>query len=161
MKNIFSILISVVLFLNITLIRAEDNNNQIKKIKFKKKSPTKALFMGMVLPGSGEFYNKKYLKGIIFLSAGLYLGYKSYYYYDRQKDYYDKYLIDQNQKTYEKYKENYDKMQSYIYFYIINLAISKLDGVVESYLYNWHVEDIELKSEINKDNVTFVISKKL
>lgn len=161
MKNIFSILISVVLFLNITLIRAEDTNNQIKKFKFKKKSPTKALFMGMVLPGSGEFYNKKYLKGVIFLSAGLYLGYKSYYYYDKQKDYYDKYLIDQNQKTYEKYKENYDKMQSYIYFYIINLAISTLDGVVESYLYNWHVEDIELKSEINKDNVTFVISKKL
>jgi len=137
------------------------------------KSPTKALFMGLLIPGSGDFYCKKYTKGVIFFTAGAALGYQMYYYYQEQKDAYDVYLrykaaytqagdealLSKVNSAYADYTGAYNTMQTYMYYYLINLAISTLDGVVEAYLYDWHVNDVHIKSSAEEGSVSLFLSK--
>lgn len=48
------------------------SNNQIRRIESMKRNPTTATFLS-VLPGVGQFYNKKYTEGALFFAAGGFL----------------------------------------------------------------------------------------
>ena len=122
------------------------------------KSPMKALMFGVILPGGGDFYNKKYIKGAIFLGIGIYTAYNAYYYYKKQDDAYDIYEKTKSMNDYLNYKKRYDNMQTYFYYYAINLVISGLDGVVESYLSDWKVEQFNFKDD-TENKIAFVIKK--
>ncbi|TYB31694.1 MAG: hypothetical protein FXF47_03600 [Candidatus Mcinerneyibacterium aminivorans] len=157
MKKVLILFLVSILFLNTAFAGDDDADFNNKN----KKSPTKALIMGMIIPGSGDFYNRKYIKGSIFLGVGLFFAYKSYNYYEKQDEYYTEYLKTNDENKYKLYEENYNKMESYMYFYIINLAISTIDGIVESYLSDWHIEKIEVNSEYKKEKVSLFITKRL
>lgn len=142
-------------------------------VKRDTKSPTKALFMGLLIPGSGDFYCKKYTKSAIFFTVGAALGYQMYHYYREQEDAYDVYLrykasykqsgdpaiLSRVNRSYAEYSSAYSTMQTYMYYYLINLAISTLDGVVEAYLYDWHVNDVRIKSTAENGAISLFISK--
>ncbi len=153
------ILIIFMIFLLLTNSFFAEKKKQANKKD--SKSPTKALIMGVLVPGSGDFYNKKYVKGSIFFGLGLFFAYKSYNYYNKQKEYYDDYLETESREKYRLYEKNYDNMEKYMYFYLLNLTISTIDGVVESYLSDWHIEKIDVKSEYKNNKVSLFISREL
>lgn len=41
-------------------------------------NPAKAAFMSGIIPGAGQFYDKSYIKGALFLGLEAYLGYSAY-----------------------------------------------------------------------------------
>lgn len=168
-----SIAISILLLLiSVQLIVAQEPVSA-PAIKRDTKSPTKALIMGLLIPGSGDFYCKKYTKSVIFFTLGAALGYQMYHYYREQEDAYDVYLryrasykqsgdaelLALVNSSYNDYSAAYSTMQTYMYYYLINLAISTLDGVVEAYLYDWHVNDVRIKSTAENGSVSLFISK--
>jgi len=154
-----------------TPVAADDPSQPPEYIK---RSPTKALFLGLLVPGAGDLYCRKYTKSVIFFTLGAALGYQMYRYYEEQQNSYDHYQLllkaygenttDPEQmaaikSAYSTYSADYETMQTYMYYYLINLAVSTLDGVVEAYLSDWHINGLHIKSEETKDSLSFFLSK--
>lgn len=126
----------------------------------KSKSALAALALGVAVPGGGDFYAGKPFKGMIYFTIGAFFGYQAYHYWRESNRAYDLYERTGGEADYRRYETAYDQSQQYLYFYIINLAVSVLDGVVEASLSDWSVKNINIEQVRTEDGRTVLSIKK-
>ena len=131
----------LIFFFTASFLFAEEEAQERQKGK----SPLTALALGIAVPGGGDFYASKPLKGALFLALGGFFGYQAYRHWKESEDYYGLYEKSSSERDYARYEESYDKAQSYFYYYLINLAVSVLDGFVEASLSDWAVENVHIE----------------
>lgn len=160
-KMIFSrTILCVIVILGLCAGEAVCAENESGEETTLKKSPTAALFWGAAIPGGGDFYTGKTLKGVVFFSLGAYLGLKAYGYWKKSGEYYDDYAITGSDSDYSKYSDNFEKAQTFFYYYMINLAIGILDGVSEAYLSDWKVDDVTIEQQTLESGAMALYLKK-
>ncbi len=138
--------VTALLLIFITVCAQALHSSDLKK-RTEKKSPAAALAWGALVPGGGEFYTGKHVKGLIFLSIGAYLGVSACSHWKKSRDAYDQYERTGTDADYIVYSKEYDDAQMFLYYYIILLAVSIIDSVSEAYLSDWDVEDFKLEQE--------------
>ena len=136
------------------------NAQEEEETRGKSKSALTALALGVVVPGGGDFYAGKPFKGMIYFAVGAFLGYQTYHYWRESDKAYDVYERTGGEADYNRYQSAYDRSQQYLYFYLINLAVSVLDGVVEASLSDWSVENVHIEQEQTEDGRTILSLKK-
>ncbi|HOO59745.1 MAG TPA: hypothetical protein PLL34_04230 [Candidatus Mcinerneyibacteriales bacterium] len=146
------------LILLMTLLPGEAQEEQEKQGE--SKSALTALALGTVIPGGGDFYAGKPLKGFIYFAIGAFLGYQTYHYWRESDKAYELYERTGGEDDYSRYETAYDRTQQYLYFYLINLAVSVLDGVVEASLSDWSVENVHIEQARTEDGRTVLSLKK-
>ncbi|MDI6851932.1 MAG: DUF5683 domain-containing protein [bacterium] len=93
------------------------------------KNPGKAVLMSAFLPGGGQFYNEKYLKGFIVASVEVFTGYNSI-------------------SRYVKYRKSgdlqmFNESLSYGFYFLGTWLYSLADAYVDAHLFNFK-EKVEL-----------------
>ena len=149
----------LVLILCVTLLSVNAQEEE-EETRGKSKSALTALALGTVIPGGGDFYAGKPLKGMIYFAVGAFLGYQTFHYWRESDKAYDAYERTGGEADYSRYEEAYDRSQQYLYFYLINLAVSVLDGVVEASLSDWSVENVHIEHQQTVDGRTVLSLKK-
>jgi hypothetical protein len=93
MKKIYKPIITFLILLNISLFSplaclSQEKEEEKGTLKYKKISP---LQKSLLIPGWGQIAEKRYLEGVIFLSAEIFCFYKIFSYNHKGNDYYDLY----------------------------------------------------------------------
>lgn len=107
------------------------------------KNPVKAMFLSFTIPGSGQFYNEKYVKaGVIFTLQTTFLG-LSIHSHNRMNKYYDKALQASGEDFYyyeRRYFEYYDRRQNMLWWFASAVVLSGIDAFVDASLFNFEQE---------------------
>ncbi len=156
MKMKRSMIVFLILLVTLLPVTAQEE----EETRGKSKSALTALALGTVIPGGGDFYAGKPLKGMIYFAVGAFLGYQTFHYWRESDKAYDAYERTGGEADYSRYEEAYDRSQQYLYFYLINLAVSVLDGVVEASLSDWSVENVHIEHQQTVDGRTVLSLKK-
>lgn len=93
------------------------------------KSPMGAVLRSAVLPGWGQLYNEKYLKGLFVFSVNGAFAYAIYHYHSEWKD--------TGSKTFQ------NKRNLYTWYFGINYLLTLIDSYVDAYLFGFE-EAVEL-----------------
>jgi hypothetical protein len=114
------------------------------------KNPTKAAFLSAFIPGAGQFYNERYLKGAFVIGTQATLVGMTVYYDQKMKEYRSKtrnntemggdYFHDRMM-----YYDYYDSRQSFIFWVGATIFLSAIDAFVDAHLMNFK----EMKNEIH------------
>lgn len=139
------VILVVLLALTITSICAEDVPV--------KKHPLKAAALSCLIPGGGQFYNRKLVKsGFVLALEGGFIGLALYHHLEAE-DNYDKYALDpdNNLANYEKYVDYYEKRQSDLFWIGTIIFLSAIDAYIDAHLFDFEEKKkkIHLKFEDN------------
>jgi hypothetical protein len=137
--TIFCIL---VIFLSISLsLEAEE--------EIEERDATKAMLLSLFVPGGGQFYNDKYVKGgIEAASEAILIGY-TIHYNNKMNDAYSLYEQTGSQADYDSYNSYYEKRQNMFWWFGALKFVSVVDAFIDAKLYNYEQKkkSIELRFE--------------
>jgi hypothetical protein len=107
------------------------------------KSPMGALLRSAVLPGLGQMYNQKYIKGIFVFAINGTLGYKIYDYHKEWND---------TGET--KFR---DKRNLFTWYFGLSYMLTLIDAYIDAYLFGFD-EAIEIAAlKLNDDNKNYFV----
>lgn len=102
------------------------------------KSPIGALLRSAVLPGLGQIYNQKYIKGILVFAVNGTLGYQIYNY---------------NKKWNDTGNSRYrDKRNLYTWYFGVSYFLTLVDAYIDAYLFGFD-KAVEIAAFDLKDNL--------
>jgi hypothetical protein len=117
-----------------------------------KKSPTLAVLMSAVLPGSGQIYNQDYWKAPVIWGLVGYFGYEYFRLNNSYKDYRDLYEQSQtpedpngdpNLKTLREFYR--DQRNDFVWYFAIVYTLNLLDAYIGAHLFDFDVREDKLK----------------
>jgi hypothetical protein len=123
-----------------------------------RKSPTVAVLLSAVLPGTGQFYNHSYWKIPIIAGLSAYFGYEYFGNNNKFKDYRDKYdasvtpqnpFGDQDLKSLREFYRN--QRDDFVWYFIIVYVVNLVDAYVDAHLFDFDVREEKL-SRLGKTN---------
>ncbi|MCK9328396.1 MAG: DUF5683 domain-containing protein [Candidatus Cloacimonetes bacterium] len=154
------LLLFIILFMLscfITTLSSQENeeSKETDKIDFElPKNPSFAGAMSIIIPGAGQFYNEKYLKGSLFILTQAGLTSAVIHYNKKTKEYRKKvHALDEiDYALQRKYEEYYEEKQSYIFWLGASIFLSGIDAFVDAHLFNYELKkkEIRLKFEDEK-----------
>ncbi len=101
-------------------------------------NPTKALFKSMLIPGWGQYGNKRYFKAAVYAALDIWLISNAIKYRGEAKDYYKLFDSDTTiagrNMYYELYDNKKDSRNKYTWFAVIVSFISMFDAYVDAHL---------------------------
>lgn len=121
-----------------------DKGTILDTLNHKRRTPTGALLRSAAFPGWGQFYNRKYIKGLVVMGGEGYcivqairywdLADQAYDRYSRQSDYYMRswYYYD-----YDFYK---DRRDLYLWLSGVSMFLSMIDAYVDAHLANFDID---------------------
>ena len=141
-KKIFVLIIIVVLSSNLLF------GKETKELS--ERNATKAMLYSLIIPGGGQFYNKKYAKSaVVFATEAIMIG-SAIDYHIKMNDAWDK----GNQADYDKF---YDKRQNMYWWLGAIKFLSVVDAFVDAKLYNYDEKKkkIELRFKGNTVSLNY------
>ena len=107
------------------------------------KSPMGALIRSAILPGLGQVYNQKYIKGVFVFALNGVLGYEIY---------------DYNKKWNNTGKSKYrDKRNLYTWYFSLSYLLTLIDAYIDAYLFGFDKAIEIAASEINNTNRNIIV----
>ncbi len=101
-------------------------------------NPTKALFKSMLIPGWGQYGNKKYYKAVMFVVLDIWLISNAVKYGGEANDYFKLYESETTtagrNEYYRQYENKKDSRNKYTWFAVIVSFISMFDAYVDAHL---------------------------
>lgn len=114
---------------------ATDSSNYEKRLI---QSPTKALFKSMLIPGWGQFGNKKTFKALIFAGIDTWIILSAVHHGKKAADLYDQFEsaedIGLRQEYYGMYLSRKDQRNKFTWFAVITSFVSMFDAYVDAHL---------------------------
>jgi len=104
------------------------------------KKPMKSAMLSLLVPGAGQFYNKKYVKSAFVAVGEIYLISITSYHINRQNYYLDLYKNTQSQNAYQNFVFHYERKQSDVFWLGLYLILSATDAFVDSHLADFEKE---------------------
>lgn len=142
----------------VTYIRTDDLSrfaavdNQTDFEKRLTQHPTVALVKSMVIPGLGQFGNKKYIKGLVYLGLDAWFVSSAIRYKRQTSDFRDKYeqatSISSRNDWYEKFEDRRDQRNKFTWFAVIVSFFSMFDAYTDAHLSGFPVLPDEEGSKI-------------
>jgi len=133
-------------------------------IEKKKPWPTGALLRSAFVPGWGQFYNKKYVKSVIYGGMEIYFVYNARKYW-KQMDIHQANFANSDDPIYqaqefELYKNQRDNRNLFLWLTGITVFISMFDAFVDAHLADFDQTDkvfeVQAIPETNRIEITFV-----
>ena len=152
-KKVLCFIFISFLFSNILSGETKDSRQEI----LTERNATKAMLYSLLIPGGGQFYNKKYLKSAVeFTAESILIGF-TLYYHTKMNNAFDKYEQTFNQEDYHNYSNLYEKRQSMLWWLSAIKFLSVIDSFVDAKLYNFNEKKkkIELKFEGNNISLSY------
>lgn len=117
----------------------------LPRAKIKKPWPTGALLRSAIIPGWGQFYNKKYIKTVIYGGVEIYLIYNTQKFW-RKMDKHQKNFQNSDDPVYKSqefslYENNRDKRNLHIWLTSLTIFISMFDAYVDAHLADFDQKD--------------------
>ena len=106
----------------------------------KENKPMKSAIMSLVIPGGGQIYNKKYVKGVFVAAGEIYLISITSYHITQQNKYLDLYKKNQDQTDYQNFVFHYERKQSDMFWLGLYIVLSATDAFVDTHLSNFGEE---------------------
>ena len=136
MKKIYKPLITFLILLILSLPSSlicfsQDEEKEQETIDSKKMS---SLQKSLLIPGWGQIAEKRYLEGVIFLSAEIFCFYKIFSYNHKGNDYYDLYKKADNVLDATEYRELAEKYDTKRNRYILAAAGVWIVNLVDTYI---------------------------
>jgi hypothetical protein len=101
-------------------------------------NPTAALFKSALVPGWGQFGNRRYLKGIVFLGLDAWMVVSAIHYGRQASDFYDKFenaeTVSARNDYYDLYSDRRDNRNKFTWFAVIISFVSMFDAYVDAHL---------------------------
>jgi hypothetical protein len=121
------------------------SSNSPAQVKIKKPWPTGALLRSAIIPGWGQFYNKKYIKTVIYGGVETYLIYNVQKFW-RKMDKHQKNFQNSDDPVYKSqefslYENNLDKRNLHIWLTSLTIFISMFDAYVDAHLADFDQKD--------------------
>ena len=119
------------------------------------RSPAKAAFLSLFVPGGGQIYNQSYYKaGGIILVEGILIAKAIHDHHETEKAY-DRAMSsygDEYDRWANRYYTYYDRRQNDYWWLGITVLLSSIDAFVDAHLHNYDTlrEDIHLRFEEDK-----------
>ena len=162
-KNFLTFIFLIIIFSN--FLHGKENEglprelpiNRDTTLEEPERNATKAMLYSLLIPGGGQFYNKKYIKSAIeFTAETLLIGF-TLHYHIKMNNAYEKYEQTQNQEDYNKYSNLYEKRQSMFWWLSALKFLSVIDSFVDAKLYNFDEKKkkIELRFEGNSVSLNY------
>lgn len=108
-------------------------------------NPTKALFKSMLIPGWGQYGNKKYFKAVLYAALDVWLVGNAIKYRGEARDYFKLYENDTTiagrNEFYGLYENKKDSRNKYTWFAVIVSFISMFDAYVDAHLSGFPVKN--------------------
>ncbi len=95
-------------------------------------SPTKAFLLSLCIPGGGQFYNGKYIKGGLFAAGEIVLGYGAYWAHHRAEE-------ARKQLDETRYNSSIRSRNDFIWGLVGAVFLSSVDAYVDAHLKNFDV----------------------
>lgn len=136
-----------------------DASDVSSKVNFEKhliQNPTKALFKSMVVPGWGQFGNRKYIKGLVMLGMDVWMISSAIKYKNEASDYWKLYensedVISRNY-YYDLYDEKRTARNKYTWFAVIVSFVSMFDAYVDAHLSGMPTKENEKRIGFDVDS---------
>jgi len=116
-------------------------------------NPTVALFKSMVIPGWGQWGNRKYVKAILFAGVDAWLIASAINYGRKASDFYDKYQAATDVTVRNAYYDDYTNRRSsrnkYTWFAVIVSFVSMFDAYVDAHLSGFPTRSHEAEIGVN------------
>ncbi len=125
------------------------------------KNPSLAAGLSLVIPGGGQFYNKKYVKMLSVISIDAYLLQMAAYNERKRSEHRTKQLsteIDFEQEYHKNRKNEYFKRRQSNYWWLgITTFLSMTDAYVDAHLYNFKIKknEVELRFRDSKLELSY------
>lgn len=104
------------------------------------KMPMKSAMLSLLIPGGGQFYNKKYVKSVFVAAGEIYLISMTSYHILKQNEYLDIYKNTQSPDAYQNFVFHYEHKQSDIFWLGLYLVLSATDAFVDMHLSDFEKE---------------------
>jgi TM2 domain-containing membrane protein YozV len=117
--------------------------------EIEEKNATKAMLLSLFVPGGGQFYNDKYIKGGIEAAGeAILIGY-TIHYHNKMNDAYSLYEQTGLETDYDSYNSYYEKRQNMFWWLGALKFVSVVDAFIDAKLYNYEQKkkSIELRFE--------------
>jgi hypothetical protein len=123
-------------------------------------TPTKALFKSMVIPGWGQFGNKKPFKALIFAGMDAWMILSAVHHGKKANDLFDQFEstddLDLRRQYYSMYLSRKDQRNKFTWFAVIISFVSMFDAYVDAHLSGYPEVEDNIKGvtmEIIPDNI--------
>jgi hypothetical protein len=117
---------------------AGDVTNDVNLEKHLIQSPTKALFKSMLVPGWGQFGNKRVIKASVFIGLQAWFGYEAIRYGRQTHDAWASYEGMKDEESllaaYSIYSDKRSSRNKYIWFFGLTALVSMFDAYVDAHL---------------------------
>ncbi len=131
------------------------SSNSPAQVKIKKPWPTGALLRSAIIPGWGQFYNKKYIKTVIYGGTEIYLIYNVQKYW-RKMDKHQKNFQNSDDPVYKSqefslYEKNRDSRNLHLWLTGLTIFISMFDAYVDAHLADFNQTDKAFEVYVKPD----------
>lgn len=127
-----------------------------------KRSPMGALVRSVVIPGGGQFYNHKYIKGVVVAGVESYFIYKAAHWWGKTEDQYN-YVqtLPDNQKSapFATYLSYRNRRNDFLWLTALTVFVSMFDAYVDAHLSGFDV-DLTPDFEDSKKSLSLKLSYK-
>ncbi|NIO49651.1 MAG: hypothetical protein GTN73_09495 [Candidatus Aminicenantes bacterium] len=165
MKKIYKPIITFLILLNISLSASLTCFSQDEKEKKGTLNPKKisSLQKSLLIPGWGQIAEKRYLEGILFLSAEIFCFYKIFSYNHKGNDYYNLYKRADNVSDATKYRDLTEKFDTKRNRFILAAASVWIINLIDIYIIvkkkDEKERNLRLKFKFNENkDLAFTIS---
>ena len=165
MKKIYRPIITFIILLNISLLSpltclSQDKEEEKTTLNQKK---TSSLQKSLILPGWGQIAEKRYIEGVLFLSAEIFCIYKIFSYNHKGNDYYDLYKKADNVSDATHYRDLTEKYDTKRNRFILAAAGVWIVNLIDIYFIvkrkDKKERNLRLKFKLNENkNLAFTIS---
>ena len=162
-KNFLTFIFLIIIFSN--FLHGNENGglphelpiNRDTTFEEPERNATNAMLFSMLIPGGGQFYNKKYIKSAIEFASESILIIFTLHYHIKMNNAYEKYEQTLKQEDYNKYSNLYEKRQSMFWWLSALKFLSVIDSFVDAKLYNFDEKKkkIELRFEGNSVSLNY------
>lgn len=136
-KNIIIVSLFILMMSNLGFAQIDKTAKPDSIKNFTGRNSTKAIIYSAFLPGGGQFYNKKYLKGTLNVIAEVTLIGLGIHYHTKMNNAYNQYENTHADADYNKYARYYEKQQNIIWWFAALKFFSVLDAFVDAKLFNY------------------------
>jgi len=155
---IFIVFIFTILYLSADEYFEEEEPVYVPYEFIQPKNPIKAGLLSTFIPGAGQIYNERYVKGgaVILIQSSL-VG-MTFYYDSKMKEYNRKRKMpDGTIDPYYNYLygDYFDKRQSYIYWVATSVFISAMEAFVDAHLINFNAKKHEIRLMFDGNRIEF------
>lgn len=143
-------------FISDSSMANSSNNDSLLYKKIERPWPTGALLRSVIVPGWGQFYNRKYIKAAIYGGLETYFAYKARHYW-RLMDTHQNNLLNSDDPIYQAqefayYKDRRDTRNLYLWLTGITLFISMFDAFVDAHMTGYDETDKVFEVQVIPDS---------